>query len=445
MKHHYAGNFTLALALASAAAACSGAETPTPGGGGGSSVTGGVPPATGGTLGSGGVAPVTVGGPSTGGQSSAGSGSTSTKLVAVALAAGKHGSNAYATTCAVLIDGTIECWGDGESLGNGTWGDAACSCSKTPVKVSGISDAVTVAVGYSFACAVLRSGTIECWGGNNNYGELGNGTTTGSKVPVTVSGISDAVAVAAGAFHACAALRSGTVECWGSSWDAANATSTVPVTVSGISDAVAVAAGPYHTCAMLRGGTIQCWGDNTAGQLGNGTTTNSSVPVTVSGISDALAVAAGGILSDWSQNTCALVSGGAVLCWGNNHSGQLGNGTTTGGTVPVMVSGITNAVAIATGGGHSCATLGDGTVQCWGLGTSGVLGNGSWGPNACACTETPVTVSGIANALAVAAGSAHTCALLNGGTVQCWGSNQMGQLGDGTTTASNVPVTVVGF
>ena len=137
--------------------------------------------------------------------------------------------------------------------------------------------------------------------------------------------------------------------------------SNLPGTVSGIANAVAVAAG----CALLSSGTVQCWGGNAYGQLGNGTTTDSSVPVTVSGITNAIAVAAGG-----SPRTCALLSNGSIQCWGCNTDGQLGNGTTADSSVPVTVSGITNAIAVAAGDSdHTCAVLSNGSIQCWGCNT----------------------------------------------------------------------------
>jgi alpha-tubulin suppressor-like RCC1 family protein len=209
------------------------------------------------------------------------------------------------------------------------------------------------------------------------------------------------------------------------------------LTVSNITDATAVATGGYHTCAMLSDGSIQCWGNNSYGQLGNDTTTSSSVPVTVSGITNAVAVAAG------YDHTCALLSDGSVQCWGVNGDGQLGNDTTgmcsaaSCSAIPVTVSGVTNASGVAAGGSYSCALLSGGSVQCWGNNGDGQLGNGTT-----TSSYVPVTVSGVTNATAVSA-SDHTCAVLSGGSVQCWGRN--GGLGNGSMTDSTVPVTVTGF
>jgi alpha-tubulin suppressor-like RCC1 family protein len=348
-------------------------------------------------------------------------------------------------TCAVMSDGTVRCWGwnDYGQLGIGTNPD-----SVLPVTVSGISNAVAVSAGNHHTCAVLSDGTVRCWG-DNRVGQLGNGTDgwgNSSSLPVTVSGISNAVAVSAGYLHSCAVLRDGTVRCWGynSSGQLGNGSytdSNLPVVVSGISNAVAVSTGGSdfgsHTCALLSDGTIRCWGYNGSGQLGNGTNTGSNLPVVVSGISNAVTVSVG------RDHTCALLRDGAVRCWGYNYYGQLGNGTDTDTNLPSTVSGINNAIGVSAGYLHTCAVLRDGTVRCWGDNSNGQLGNGTNTDS-----NLPVTVSGISNAVAVSAGGggsdrgSHTCALLNDGTVRCWGRNSGGQLGNGTSTDSNVPVPV---
>ena len=361
-------------------------------------------------------------------------------------------------SCALHQDGTISCWGGGY-LGDGTR-----EHSSVPVQVFGITDATAITASGSHSCALHRNGTISCWG-DNDYGQLGNGQSTGdwednsanSSVPVQVMSITDATAITAGYWYSCALHRDGTISCWGyntwgqlgngqstGDWEDHSANSSVPVRVLGITDATAITAGGGYTCALHRDGTISCWGYNTWGQLGNGQSTgdwedhsaNSSVPVRVLGITDATAITAGG------DHSCALHRDGTISCWGRNPDGQLGNGTNRGSSVPVQVTGITDATAIAAGG-NSCALRQGGTISCWGYNGRGELGNGQSGRNA--HSSVPVQVTGISDAAAISASGSHSCALHQDGTISCWGHNRRGGLGDGTRDDSSVPVRVTGF
>jgi alpha-tubulin suppressor-like RCC1 family protein len=209
---------------------------------------------------------------------------------------------------------------------------------------------------------------------------------------------------------------------------------------------------------LLADGTIRAFGTNVYGELGNGATaTYQRTPVTVSGIANAVAVAAGGLygnVTGGDKFSLALLSDGTIKAWGDNTYGQLGNGTTTASTIPVTVSGITNAVAIAAGPSHALALLSDGTIKAWGDNTYGQLGDGTTtsprltpvtvcntGATAGTCDSNPLT-----NAVALAAGgtswSDSSFALLSDGTIKAWGSNGNGKLGDGTTTTRTTPVTV---
>src|SRR5205814_1376766 len=147
---------------------------------------------------------------------------------------------------------------------------------------------------------------------------------------------------------------------------------------------------------------------------------------------NAVAITAG------ERYSCALLANGTAKCWGDNFYGELGNGTNTSSSIPVVVSGLTNAVAItAGGGGHACALLANGTAKCWGENEFGELGNGRTGPQMCgsfACSTTPVLVSGLTSGSVLTAGGGHSCAVLTNGTARCWGLNTYGQLGNGTTT-----------
>ena len=303
-------------------------------------------------------------------------------------------------TCALRQTGTITCWGnnwDGQ-LGNGQSGDI----SSVPVAVLGIAEATAINAGGDFTCALSLTGTITCWG-NNRSGKLGNGRSgyyAGSSVPIEVLGINDATAITAGNDHACALRRTGTITCWGNNYNGQlgngqsgrDANSSVPVKVLDINDATAITAGGGHTCALRQTGTITCWGDNDYGQLGNGKETDSSVPVEVLGINDATAITAG-IGYGSGLYTCALRRTGTITCWGDNYNGQLGNGQSgrdANSSVPVEVLDINDATAITAGGGHACALRRTGTITCWGNNHSGQLGNGQSGYN----SSVPVEVLG---------------------------------------------------
>jgi alpha-tubulin suppressor-like RCC1 family protein len=314
-------------------------------------------------------------------------------------------------TCVLLSNSTVKCWGDNEvgELGNGTLG----GYSTSPVKAVGISNASAIAAGGGYSCALLSNGMVNCWGGAFG-GQLGNGTSKGaSPIPIAVNEISNATAISASGWgvHTCALVSDGHVKCWGRNdfgqlGNGTTAKSPVPVLVSGISNATAIVAGTFHTCALLTDGHVKCWGANRFGQLGNGTSTTSpprglTTPVSVAGISSVIAIAAG------EDHTCALLSDGTLKCWGRNHKGQLGNGTNIGpesctiigpygrpyacSTTPVDVSGISDATAVTAGGTHTCARLSDGHVKCWGNNAFAQLGNRTAGR----LSPIPVEVTGL--------------------------------------------------
>ena len=178
-------------------------------------------------------------------------------------------------------------------------------------------------------------------------------------------------------------------------------------------------AGGGHTCAILAAGHVKCWGDNGSGQLGDGTTIDRTAPARVRGIAHAVAIAAG------DGHSCAAIANGHVECWGNDYSGQLGNGARHNRSRPVSVRGIADAVGIAAGDGFSCALLSAGSVKCWGRGADGQLGDESGRSH-----TTPVLVRRLTGALQISAAGSHACALVSGGSVECWGSDPYGQLGD---------------
>jgi alpha-tubulin suppressor-like RCC1 family protein len=235
--------------------------------------------------------------------------------------------------------------------------------------------------------------------------------------------------------------------------DGTNEHSSTPVSVSDLGDAVAVATGGGHTCAVRESGEVVCWGYNGDGQLGDGTFADRSSPTTVLWLSDAIAIDA------WHATTCAVRETGQVLCWGHNGNGQLGNGSTTSTcsfgvcTEPVAVLGVSDAVSVDVGAQHACAARQTGEVTCWGSNGLGELGDGttmSYCNYLRGVCDAPVTVLGLFDATSISAGGAlpgnsYACAVAQTGGAVCWGDNENGQLGDGTTASSATPVPVVGF
>jgi alpha-tubulin suppressor-like RCC1 family protein len=317
--------------------------------------------------------------------------------------------------------------------GHGT----ARSARSNPVTPS-IGAAVSVETGMYHTCALMTTGAVECWG-TNTHGQLGDGTTASTSSPVLVIGIDDAVAISAGAEHTCALLASADVVCWG--YNDFARVGNVPVTnvtqplkVEGLEGATSIDAGETHTCAVVTDGAVKCWGYNGNGQLGNGSVVHTQAyPTPVVGLDSAVAVTAG------PSSTCAVLVGGGAACWGDNSGGQLGTGYVGGwNMLPAPVAGLAGVASLTAGRGHTCALVAGGVVKCWGGNEFGQLGNGLTDGQSKA---TPAAVLGISNAVAVTAGTS-SCALLATGSGRCWGWNGHGQLGNGTTTSNAVPVPV---
>jgi len=303
--------------------------------------------------------------------------------------------------------------------------------------------AVQVVAGDRHTCALTVTGGVKCWG-DNNLGQLGDGTLRFRQAPVDVIGLTNGVAqIAAGGGHTCALTTGGSVKCWGADWDGQVGVGSPrrhrgrPHQVVGLDNGVtAISGGHWHSCAVADGGAT-CWGYNAYGQLGDGSETSASVPVPVAGLGEGISTVAGGGL-----HTCAATGAGAAKCWGHNgDGGPLGNGTLVSSTVPVDVLGLDSGVAALTAGGSfSCALMAAGTVKCWGWNQTGQIGDGT--------TENrpaPTDVPGISGATDIDAGNEHACALMLGGKVRCWGSNSSGELGVGNLEWILGPVSTIGL
>jgi alpha-tubulin suppressor-like RCC1 family protein len=277
------------------------------------------------------------------------------------------------STCALMSSGAVKCWGDNTY---GQLGTGSTVGSLTPVDVKGLPVGVkAVAVGPYSACALTARGGVKCWG-LNKFGYLGNGSTTDSRTPVDVRGLTSGVtAIAVGTSYSCALTTRMGLECWGFLINPndilANPIHDTPVTLAEPASGITAIAVSGNICALTRGGGVRCGGDNTYGQLGDGSTTRRTTFVDVVRLrSGVTAVAAG------ANYACAVTSGGGVKCWGDNFAGQLGNGSTTKSSTPGDVVGLASGVAaIALSDGHACAIMATGAVKCWG--DHGLLGNGT--------------------------------------------------------------------
>jgi hypothetical protein len=329
----------------------------------------------------------------------------------------------------------------------GQLGDESTRESDTPVEAAGVEFVTAVAAGRRHSLALLENGTVEAWGAGAS-GQLGDGVNVMSDVPVAVEGLSGVTALAAGYNHSLALLANGTVMAWGANeagelGDGNTVESASPVAVKGLGGVTAVAAGDEYSLALLANGTVMAWGQGEVGQLGDGRTNASDVPVVVKGLTGVTAIAAGG------EHGLALLSDGTVMAWGANEEGQLGDEGVEAAEpeedisdVPVMVQGLSDVKAIAAGARHSLALLESGTVMAWGEDASGQLGDGS----IVRSQEAPVAVSGLSGVAAVAAGGMHSMALLGGGAVMAWGEDRYGELGIGAAgEPSDVPVVVSGL
>lgn len=334
-------------------------------------------------------------------------------------------------TCAIGVSGRLFCWGHNYA---GQLGSGAGRARDVPVEVAGDHDDWTsVAVGFDHTCAVRDAGHLFCWGSDVN-GAVGDGPATGGHVtPFEVAGAhADWSAVSAGTEYTCG-LRDGDLYCWGRDFESqlgdptqGNAASPVVVGAD-LAPWADVDAGFRHTCGRTVSGRLYCWGQDEYGQGGDGPgPTVHTTPVEVAGArTDWASLAVG------KRHTCATTSDGHAYCWGDDDFRQRGDGAGAGPDVdaPVPVTGgATDWVEVTTGDFHTCGRHEDGSLSCWGADDRGRLGDG---PPALDRGR-PVPVAASRRWAAVDAGRAHTCAVTVFDRLFCWGSDQFGQLGDGS-------------
>jgi alpha-tubulin suppressor-like RCC1 family protein len=378
-------------------------------------------------------------------------------------------SAASYNTCALSNSGNVYCWGynaDGE-LGNNTTVN-----SPTPVEVVGVggSGFLSNITAIGGNCAVSSAGNAYCWG-YNNAGELGNNSTTNSSTPVEVVGVggvgflSGVVSISATWFYTtCAIVTSGNAYCWGYNnygqlGNNSTTSSSTPVEVMGVggtgflSGLNSISAGSYTTCASTTAGNAYCWGRGNSGQLGNNTISISHTPVEVSGVGGSGVLSGVTSVSVGAFTSCAASMSG-TYCWGDNSDGQLGNNSETNSSTPVQSMGVggsgvlSETISVSSGSGVVCSASGAGNVYCSGYSQQGQLGNND---AAQVANPTPVEVFAVntnttplSNIQSISNGTETNCAVTNSGNAYCWGENDYGALGNNTTISSSTPIEVLG-
>ena len=354
-------------------------------------------------------------------------------------------ATAWYHTCAITSMGNLNCWGAG-MWGYLGFGTTESHYSPRKLNLGENRTAISVSTRTRHTCAILDDGTLKCWG-VNNYGQLGIGSTVQKDTPQLVDiGIGrTAVSVSAGDQHTCAILDDGSLKCWGSNShgqigvDSTNwnfAYSTPELVDLGVGrTALSVSTGGYHTCAVLDDYSLKCWGKNDYGQTaGSGTQTEreeSPIVVNLGTGRTALSVSTG------LHHTCVVLDDNSLKCWGDNVYGQLGVGDFTDRYVPTLVDLGTGrgAVSVSTGDGHTCAILDNSSLKCWGRNNDAQLGIGSLGTN----QNSPQLVATGSGFFNISMSQGHSCAILDNGSLNCWGESEYGKLGIGSSIVVSYP------
>jgi len=334
--------------------------------------------------------------------------------------------------CRLGSNGVVMCWGQN---GAGQLGVGTISRSEAPGRVLLSGKAIAIGAGIGHTCALLSTGDVWCWG-DNQQGQLASSGETVPGVPIRISSLGgDVQAIAVGDSHTCALSKGGGLKCWGHAAAGQlgdglyRLSSSEPVAPAGLtSGVVAIAAGTRHSCALLNGGVVKCWGENTHGTLGDNTSLNSNTPIVSSVAPQQIEE-----LSLGTERTCARTAGGALYCWGRGTEGELGDGLRSNSPLPVLVRGVDRGASrVATGAFQTCALMQGGNIRCWGWKGFGAVSE---------AIDTPEDIPGIGGATSVAVGAGQACALLRDESVMCWGSNYAGALG-GESADTRTPVKV---
>jgi alpha-tubulin suppressor-like RCC1 family protein len=313
--------------------------------------------------------------------------------------------------CARFDDGTVRCWGTDL---RGQIGDGQVNISHAiPVEVPDLGGVVRVTAGAQSTCVVLEAGGVQCWGDIVERSQPSVPVGVGRPLAVPIDGVAQ---LSVGAYSSCAVTAAGAVLCWGANdsgelGDGTRNRRREPRPVRGVTDAVEVAVGWAHACARSRDGSVRCWGSNAEGQLGGGIRVDRGLAAKVPRLPPAKQLAAG------QHHTCALLEAGTVQCWGANRAGQLGDGSRDDrfGVAPVAVHDLASVRAISAGRGDgTCALLEDGTLRCWGR----FRALSTFSRNV---SLTPQPVPELTDVVEVAAGGSALCARKADGTVWCWG------------------------
>jgi alpha-tubulin suppressor-like RCC1 family protein len=339
-------------------------------------------------------------------------------------------------SCGITTDNRVYCWGSG-TLGDGS---PSPEFHYTPVAVAGAVRFRQVSAGQVHTCGVALDYRAYCWG-NNLAGELGDGTITERLTPKLVAGGLTFRQVSAGFTQTCGvAYADRLAYCWGDNdhgqlGDGTTATRLRPTRVAGGRHFHQVSTETWHTCGVTTDGDAYCWGYNYSGQLGDSTQVLRRLrPTRVVGTRKYRQVDVG------SSHTCAVSITDRAFCWGNGRFGAIGNGHAYYSYWPRLVSGVLRFDRVTAGGGHSCGESTTNQAYCWGWNDSGQLGDGT----TTLYQLTPMPVVGGLRFSQLSAGTWHTCGKSAAGILYCWGNNGSGQLGDGTQINRPAPTMVAG-